>query len=293
MDKILAKTRYVVISAVRNEEKYIERTIRCVVAQTIKPAEWIIVNDGSVDRTGELIDKYANEYEWIMTTHRDDRGFREAGSGVVEAFYEGYNSLLEPEWDFIVKLDGDLSFGSDCFERCFERFRANAKLGIAGAGIYDLANGKLKLEEAPAFHVRGATKIYRRECWDAIGGLVVAIGWDTVDEVKANMLGWETRTFANIKVIHHRPTGKADGTWRSLVKYGVANYVSGYHPIFMSLKCIRRAFKKPYVVGSLGLYYGFLSGYLKRMRRVQDRSMITYLRRQQMRRLFLKPSIWR
>ena len=288
-----AAFKYVVITPVRDEEHHIEKTIRSMTAQSVLPEVWIIVDDGSTDRTGSIIDEYSNQYSWIQTVHRANRGYRNAGGGVVEAFYEGYNTLTNKEWEFIVKLDGDLSFDSDYFEQAFQHFADHPNLGIAGGEIYHLINGHPKIEKNPSFHVRGATKIYRRACWNAVGGLVKAPGWDTLDEVKANMLGWETRSFEDLKVIHHRLTGSADGKWRGWVKDGRSDYISGYHPLFMMLKCIRRIFKKPILISALGLFYGFVSGYFKSIPQVGDRALINYLRKQQMNRILMKHSIWK
>ena len=285
--------QYVVITPARDEALYIEKTIESAASQTIKPVEWVIVNDGSTDDTGKIIDRYSKQYPWIQTIHRENRGFRKSGGGVIEAFYDGYHSLKSKDWDYIVKLDGDLSFREYYFEKCFEYFKGNSKLGIAGGMVYHVINGVDKLEKNPSFHVRGATKIYRRECWDAIGGLIKSPGWDALDEVKANMLGWETKSFPDLKLIHHRYTGNADGIWRNSVKNGTADYISGYHPLFMFLKCTKRFFQKPYIIGSAGHFYGFLAGYIKNMPQVNDSNLINYLRRQQIKRLFFRESIWK
>jgi biofilm PGA synthesis N-glycosyltransferase PgaC len=177
---------------------------------------------------------------------------------VVDAFYEGYQVIEKESWDYLIKLDGDLSFDGDYFERCFEQFDENPRLGIAGGTICDGINGVVEASNDPRFHVRGATKIYRGKCWREIGGIIRSTGWDTLDEVKANMLCWATCTLPDIYAIHHRPTGIAYGIWRDRVKGGVGNYVAGYHPLFMFAKCIKRLTEKPYVVGSCGLLYGFL-----------------------------------
>lgn len=285
--------KYVIITPARDEASYIEKTIGSVISQTIQPNQWIIVNDGSTDATGKIIDRYAQDYSWIHAIHRENRGFRKSGAGVIDAFYAGYNSLTSEDWDFIVKLDGDLSFETDYFEQCFQKFQENAKLGIAGGSIYYRDNNLTKHEKTPIFHVRGATKIYRKECWDSIGRLLKAPGWDTIDEVKANMLGWETRSFLDIGIIHLRNTGEADGRWLDMSKNGLANYISGYHPAFMLFKCIIRIFQKPYFIGSAGLFWGFLSGYVKNIPQVEDKDLITYLRKQQMKRLLFKESIWK
>jgi len=293
MMQIDLKEKYIIITPVRDEEAYVEKTIKSVVQQTIRPVEWVIVNDGSSDKTGNIIDKYAKQYSWIHTCHRKNRGFRKAGGGVIEAFYEGYNSLQSTDWNYIVKLDGDLSFDKDYFEKCLLEFQKNPKLGVGGGTIYNLVDTSLIEEKNPAFHVRGATKIYKRECWNDIGELIRAPGWDTLDEIKANMMGYETRTFPELKLIQHRVTGSADGTWQNWVKNGRANYIAGYHPLFMIFKCFKRTFQKPYFIVSSGLFYGFISGYLQKIPQVSNDKLLQYLRKQQLRRLLLMKSIWK
>lgn len=286
--------RYIVITPARNEQEHIGHTIKSMVAQTVPPALWVIVDDGSADGTAEIIDAAARVHPWIQTVHRPDRGFRQQGGGVVEAFYAGYARIQSQPWDFLVKFDADLSFEPDFFERCFKNFAAEPRLGIGGGLICHEVNGDLVSESSgdPAFHVRGATKIYRRACWEQFGGLVRAPGWDSIDELKANMLGWATRSFPDGPLKHRRFAGTADGLWSNSVKNGLANYVAGYHPLFMALKCLKRSVRRPYVVGAVGLWWGFCRGYVKRVARVDDPALIRYVRRQQLNKLLLKPSLW-
>jgi glycosyltransferase involved in cell wall biosynthesis len=284
---------YVTITPVRDEAAYLRNTIASMAAQTVLPMEWVIVNDGSTDGTAEIIDDAATKLPWIRAVHRGNRGFRKAGGGVVEAFNDGYRALTTSNWDFIVKLDGDLSFAPDYFAECFARFAADTRLGVGGGVMCYTKNGREEIEENPLFHVRGATKIYRRACWDAIGGFWPAPGWDTMDEVKASMLGWSTRSFRDLHLIHHRHTGAADGTWKDLVKNGRANYICGYHPLFMFSKCAYRLARRPYLIGSLALAYGFVSGYWQDVPRVNEPDTIAYLRHQQLARLLGRTTIWR
>jgi poly-beta-1,6-N-acetyl-D-glucosamine synthase len=284
--------KYVVITPVRDEEMFLPSTIESMVHQTNLPLQWIIVNDGSKDNTGRIIDEYASRYPWIRPVHRKDRGFRKPGGGVVEAFNDGYRSISYSDWEFIIKFDGDLTFKPDYFERCFEEFERDSKLGLGGGVICYVTDGVTHIEEAPRFHVRGATKIYRAACWQAIGGFWPAPGWDTMDEIKANSLGWTTRSFPQLQLVHHRPTGKADGLWAGLVKYGRANYICGYHPLFMFLKCVSRLKRKPRFIGAIGLMYGYITGYTRRIPRVNDQAAISYLRREQINRLIGRASIW-
>ncbi|HTV04891.1 MAG TPA: glycosyltransferase family A protein [Acidobacteriaceae bacterium] len=286
-------TNYVVITPVRDEEKHLASTIESMLRQTVLPKEWVIVDDGSTDGTAKILDDYAVHYPWIRSLHRQNRGFRKSGSGVMEAFADGYRTLQWRDWHFLVKLDGDLSFSPDYFERCFQHFDAEPRLGIGGGEIYHNLSIGLTLEKNPRFHVRGATKIYKRACWEAIGGLWPAPGWDTIDEAKANMLGWKTSSFEELRLVHYRLTGSAEGLLRDRVKKGLAYHISGYHPLFVMASCMRRMFQKPYLIGSIAICFGFLKGFCGRTPRVSDRHLISYIRRQQLRRLFGLQTCWR
>lgn len=293
MNLEIMKTKYVLVTPVRDEEEYLPLTIESVVGQTIRPQEWAIVNDGSKDRTGEIIGEYAARYPWIRGVHRKDRGFRKWGAGIIEAFYDGYNALSCTDWEFMCKLDGDLSFKQDYFESTFRKFRETPKLGIGGGVLYHEENGVRILERHPLFHVRGGAKIYRRECWDALKGLWVGPGSDTVDDVKANMLGWSTLSFVDLQMNHHRWTGAAYGRWGGIIKNGKTDYVSGYHPLFVLAKSVARLAHKPYVLGSLALTYGYLSAFWERLPQVDDPALIQYLRKQQLAKLFGRQTIWK
>jgi glycosyltransferase involved in cell wall biosynthesis len=285
--------KYVIITPVRDEENFVEATIESVRRQTILPSEWIIVDDGSTDRTGEILDRLAAHVPWIHVIHRPNRGFRKSGGGVMEAFYDGYNLLECSNWNFLVKLDGDLTFAPDYFEKCFDYFFRDPELGIGGGEIHHDISGTMKVEENPRFHVRGATKIYSKACWEGIGGLWPAPGWDTIDEVKANMSGWKTYAFTDLRLHHHRFTGTADGLLPNRVKLGMACYVSGYHPLFVMASCLRRVTQKPYITGSAAYLYGFLKAHWTQPPRVRDRPYVAYIRGQQLRRLFGMQTIWR
>jgi biofilm PGA synthesis N-glycosyltransferase PgaC len=288
-----AKANYVLITPVRDEQEFLPRTIASVVAQTILPREWIIVDDGSKDRTGEIIADATRQYPWIRGVKRQDRGHRKWGAGIIEAFYDGYNALTFKDWDFMCKLDGDLSFEPGYFEATFRKFAEDPKLGIGGGMLYHVEDGVKSLETHPLFHVRGGAKIYRRECWEAIGGLWVGPGSDTLDDVKANMLGWHSASFTDILINHHRWTGASFGKWGGITKNGKTDYVSGYHPLFVMAKCIKRLFDRPYVLGSLALAYGYVAARLEKMPQVDDPKLIEYLQSQQIAKLRGKETIWK
>lgn len=285
--------KYVVVTPVRDEQDYLEFTIDSMVRQTIRPLEWVIVNDGSTDKTAQIIDGYARQFPWIRALHRQDRGYRKWGAGIIEAFYAGFDALTCIDWQFMGKLDGDLSFEPTYFESMWEKFADDTGLGIAGGYLYHLDNGRKTIEQHPRFHVRGGAKIYRRECWDALGGLWVGPGSDTVDEVKANMLNWSTKSFMDLQIQHHRWTGAAYGRWGGLVKNGKTDYVSGYHPLFLLAKACARLLKAPYLVGSIALVYGYIQAQVERIPRVDDPELIRYLQRQQLAKLMGRETIWK
>jgi biofilm PGA synthesis N-glycosyltransferase PgaC len=286
-------TKYVLVTPVRDEEEFLPLTVKSVAEQTILPQEWVIVNDGSKDRTSKIIEEFSAQYPWIRTVHRKDRGFRKWGAGIIEAFYDGYHALNSDNWEFLCKLDGDLSFEPDYFEKTFCKFAENPKLGIGGGMLYHVDNGVKKLETHPLFHVRGGAKIYKRDCWDAMAGLWVGPGSDTLDDVKANMLGWNSASFPDILMNHHRWTGASFGKWGGIIKNGKTDYVSGYHPLFLIAKCVKRLFERPYILGSLALGYGYISARLENMPQVDDPQLIRYLQAQQLAKLRGKATIWK
>jgi glycosyltransferase involved in cell wall biosynthesis len=276
---------YCIITPVRDEEEFIGGTIEAVAAQTIRPAEWIIVDDGSTDQTSAIVERYAQKYPWIRAARLENRGFRSTGGGI-DGFLYGVELLKTEDWEFLINLDGDLTFSPQYFEKCFSYFRKHPDLGIGGGTIYNKVGDQLYLEKCVDSHVRGATKIYRRQCWDSLGGMLRGLGWDTVDEIKARMRGWSTFAFPDLQLIHHRATGAALGRWADGVKNGRSDYIVGYHPLFFAAKCARRAFNRPYLITALALAYGFSRSYLQRVPRVDDAEFIRYIREQQLRRLF-------
>jgi poly-beta-1,6-N-acetyl-D-glucosamine synthase len=283
---------YVVVTPCRDEEEHLEGTIVSMVAQTVRPTQWIIVNDGSTDGTGEILERYASLHPWIVVVERVDRGHRLNGSGVMHAVHDGLSRIDIESWDFLVKLDADLVFEPAYFEECLARFGADSSLGIGGGVVASEVDGRLIDEKHPKFHVRGATKIYRRACWAEIGGLHVVKGWDTLDELKANMEGWSTRSFEDLVVVQKRYTGAAQGQLSNWRKNGEGCWIAGYHPLFLIVRAFVRGFRRPLVIPTVGLISGYFGAALRRTPRISDRELIRYVRRQQIRKLTGRSSAW-
>ncbi len=276
--------RYVIISPVRNEAQYIQQTIESVVGQTILPAVWVIVNDGSTDNTEAIIRQYAENYSWIKLVNRQDRGLRQRGKGVVEAFYDGLE-CIDQDYTFIVKLDGDVSFGAGYFEYLLGEFLADPQLGIAGGAVYERPDGKTWKLWAAEHHVRGPTKVYRKGCFDAIGGLTPSLGWDGVDEWKALYLGWKVHTFLEVKIYHFRPTGAAGGSVHHRVEQGYAAYRMGYHPLYLIARGSWHMLHRPYGIGGLAMIGAYLLAWLQKQDKIADPDVSRFIRQAQMKAL--------
>lgn len=277
---------YAIISPVRNEAKYLPRTIAAMVQQQHRPQEWIIVDDGSSDDTVALAQAAAAQHAWIKVVRRSDRGYREPGRGVVEAFNEGLAHLSCKTPDFICKMDGDLEFGPGYFATLLREFARRPRLGMASGTTYLCGpTGKLIAEKVAPDFVVGPIKLYRRTCFEAIGGLEPHLGWDTIDVYRARMHGWETANYPELIVIHLRQMGTAKGIVWGKMKTGMGDYYYGSHPLFVLARCLYRMSEPPYGVIGCAIGWGYLRSLLRREARLADPEFIQYLRADQIARL--------
>lgn len=261
--------KYIVISPVKDEEKHVQLTLQSMVRQSVKPVRWIIVDDGSADRTAEIIGSYAQEHSFISLVKRPCGQSRQPGSAVVRAFNQGYETVRGLDYDFIVKLDCDLSFEADYFERLLEKFNADPRLGIA-SGVYSESPDGVEWEEVtmPSYHAAGASKMVRRLCFEQIGGFVAARGWDTVDEIRAVAAGWRTGHCKELKMKHWKREGSGIGAIRTHFMHGEIYYRTGGSRTFFVLKVLHRLTCRPLFIGGLALCWGYLRTMLSRQGRL-------------------------
>ena len=272
--------QYIVISPVKDEEATIEYTLEAMLAQTVKPCEWIVVDDGSTDSSPAIVRRYARQHSFIRLILSDRRAPRQPGSAVIRAFNHGLESVNSPDYEFLVKLDGDLSFPSDYFERVFERFATDEQLGIA-SGIYleRDSGGTWGPVSMPWYHAFGASKVVRRRCFEQIGGFVPSIGWDTVDEIRAMSLGWKTAHFPELQALHRKREGSGIGVLRTSRMHGEIYYVSGGDPWLFSLKVIRRLRHRPRPLNALALLAGYLGAIVRGEQRLVSTGEMQLYRR--------------
>jgi len=261
--------RYVLISPVKDEEKYVEATLRSVAAQTLRPYRWVIVDDGSRDATPEILRQYAATYDWIQVVRIEGRAGRQPGSGVIGAFAVGYELAATDDFDFVVKLDCDLDLPPTYFEQLCEKFRQDESLGIA-SGIYlEQWNGSWVPVAMPAYHAAGAAKMVRQKCYADIGGFVPARGWDTVDEIRAGHKGWKTRHFEELPFRHLKNEGSGIGSLRTNMMHGEIYYLTGGGALFFLLKLLDRFYHgRPYLIGGAAMLWGYLRCWMTRRPRL-------------------------
>ena len=259
------ETRYVVISPVKDEGAYLERTLESMIRQTVQPYRWVIVDDGSRDQTAEILARYSRQYSWIQVLSLATNADRNPGSTVVRVFSAGFATIESLDFDFVVKLDADLELPADYFEELLHRFEDDPTLGIA-SGVYVEQHGdKWALIWMPDYHAAGATKMIRAKCFREIGGFIPERGWDTVDEIRAQTLGWKTRHFDELQFRHLKPEGAGIGRPRTDLMLGEIYYRTGGGLLFFGLKVVHRMFThKPLVINGILMVFGYLRALFSR-----------------------------
>jgi glycosyltransferase involved in cell wall biosynthesis len=285
-----SSNRYVLISPCRNEAGYMRSTLESVVAQSLQPALWVVVDDGSTDDTAAILQEYARRYPWVRIVTRRDRGHRSVGPGVIDAFYAGYQTIEPSDFEFMCKLDLDLELPPRYFEILMQRMADNPQIATCSGKAYVREDGT----SVPARHgddtSLGMTKFYRMACFEKIGGFVREVMWDGIDNHRCRMHGWIACSWdePDLRFIHLRPMGSSqDSIYVGRMRHGYGQYFMGTGPIFMLASALFRLNQKPYVLGSLAMMWGWLKAALQRKPRYEDMAFRQFLRRYQWRALLL------
>ncbi len=277
--------KYALVTPAKNEEAFIEHTLSSVVAQTIKPVQWVIVSDGSTDRTDEIVRKYAEEHDFIQLIRREGTG-RNFGNKVY-AFQEGYEALKAFEFDFIGNLDADIELQPNYYETILGKFAADKSLGLAGGARLDFCEGKFVEIRCAKNSVGGPFQLFRKSVYDEIGGYrpLKLGGIDAVAEIMVRQFGWEVRTFTEIVSRHYRCTGTAKGSrFNASFRGGKKLYVIGYHPLFELVKLSKVSGVKDLLRHGCELA-GYLTAALLRYERQVPKDFVKYLHQEQLGRL--------
>jgi glycosyltransferase involved in cell wall biosynthesis len=279
------------ITPARNEEAFIEGAIQSVVTQTRRPVRWVIVSDGSTDRTDEIVKRHASKHDWIDLLRMPERADRQFAAKA-HAFNAGYARLKHLAYDIVGNLDADITFEPDYLEFLLGKFAANPRLGVAGTPFVEDGDNRDRHTYAHQFaqleHVSGACQLFRRECFEAVGGFVPVKGGavDWIAVTTARMKGWQTRTFTEKVCLHHRQIGTGShGALMTHFHYGRKAYYVGGHPAWEFIRGIFRMRQKPRVLGGLFFQAGYVWAFLRRTPRAVSPELMAFHRAEQMTRL--------
>ena len=278
---------YVLITPARNEETFIEKTIQTVIKQTVLPAKWVIVNDGSTDATSSIVRRYLADHPWMELVDlpvRRERNF----AAKVYAFNAGQERVQNLEYEVIGNLDADVSLEKDQFEFLQNEFRKDPRLGVAGTIFKEEGYSSETDSFEGQNHVSGQCQLFRRECFEEIGGYRPnkAGGIDWMAVTTARMMGWKTRSFRERSFFHHRTLGTAErGRLASSFSYGEKDYYLGGHPVWEMFRVAYRMTKRPYLVDGMALGAGYLWAFLRRVKRPVSDELMRFHRKEQMEKL--------
>jgi poly-beta-1,6-N-acetyl-D-glucosamine synthase len=274
--------RYALISPCRNEVDHIRKTLDSVVAQSAQPTIWIIVDDGSTDGTGAVIEEYMARHAWIKVVQKPDRGHRAVGPGVIEAFYAGLGHISLKDFDYLCKLDVDLDLPPRYFEILMDRMEANPRLGSASGKPYNRTKSGAWVSEKCGDEMSvGMTKFYRVSCFEAIGGFVREVMWDGIDCHKSRELGWVVRSWdePELQFEHLRPMGSSQqNILTGRARHGFGQYFMGSHPVYFLATALFRMAQRPYFVGGLAMIYGYARAWLRREPQLDDPPLRAFIR---------------
>jgi len=278
---------YVLITPARNEGRFIELTIKSMVAQTMRPLKWIIVSDGSTDGTDDIVRQYVAKYPWIELVSMPQRSERHF-TGKVHAFNAGREKIKNLEYEVIASLDGDISFDEDYFSFLLQKLAEDPSLGLVGTPFKEGSNPTYDYRFASIEHVSGACQVFRRQCFEDVGGYIPVKGGciDDIAVITARMKGWKTKTFTDKVCYHHREMGTAQQSLlRSRFKNGAKDYAIGNHPLWEVFRGVYQMGNRPYLLGGLLVVLGYFWAAIRRSERPVSRELVKFYRREQMRRL--------
>jgi glycosyltransferase involved in cell wall biosynthesis len=275
---------YVLITPAHNEALFIEKTFQSVCSQTRPPLRWIVVNDASTDQTAAILERCKSQRPDLLDVVLLQRSAGRDFGNKVRAFNAGLARASDLGYSFIGNVDADISFPPDYYKQILAEFEDDSELGLAGGMVSSCIDGEYVSQNVAQDSVAGAVQLFRRECFEGIGGYLVLPngGIDAAAEIMARKCGWKVRTFSRLQVLEHRRTGTA--TTSPLVarlKEGRRLYSLGYSFVFFAMRCVRRSMEQPRLLGSLAALFGYLSALAKREPIALPPAVVSYLRQEQ------------
>ncbi len=280
---------YVLVTAAYNEAQYIRDTIRSVISQEIQPIKWIIVSDGSTDSTDAIVAEHAAQHSFILLHRLVDNHARNFAAQA-KAINTGIEQLRGYPYAFIGNLDADVTFEPSYFRLLLSKFSTTPQLGVGGGMIYERCNDGI-FRSRPKNRVTSvahAVQLFRRECFEDIGARYELLPYgapDTYAETTARMKRWQVSSFPDLRVFHHRPTSSAGGLLRGCFRQGRMDHSLGILPLYEVAKVLNRIGTKPYILGAMARFGGFVYSYCRSEQRAVPSEFIAYLRQEERRKL--------
>jgi glycosyltransferase involved in cell wall biosynthesis len=272
-----AQLSYALVTPARNEAENLSRLAGSLAAQTVLPSAWVIVDNDSTDATNEVAARLHSEHPWIELVAAPGEPAPVRGGPIVRAFLAGL-AALDVDADVVVKLDADVSMNPEHFERLLDEFARDSRLGIASGACWEESGGEWRPQFVTRGHVRGAVRAYRRTCLEDVMPLEQRMGWDGIDEIKAQVAGWRTTNFDHLPFRHHRATGGRERRLSKWIEQGDMAHFMGYRPSYLVFRSLYRATQEP---SAVAMIWGYARAAIQRRPRCADPGVRTWLRREQ------------
>lgn len=270
-----------IITPFLNEEAVIRDLINSVISQDKQVSKWVLVDDGSTDKSAEIIEEYLPENPWICIVKLDHKNKkRSIGAKIINAFNNGLESVRLKDYQVIMKIDADLILPKNYIYEITSQFEKNPRLGLCGGVCGLVKNEQVILESKTNLdHVRGALKAYRRECFIEIGGLVNKMGWDSIDEYKIRYSNWDIKVLPDLMVVHLKETNIKTGHTRASFKNGIMLYTIRVDFPLLMTNVLKRLLWKPYIIQGLAVYYGYFFALITGEEKIVSKNLGKFIRR--------------
>lgn len=272
--------RYIVITPCKNEGENLPDLIDSMIAQTVRPVAWVIVDDGSTDDTPQITQEAAKKYGWIHVL-RLDEGSRDIGLHLASVMKNGFDYAISYckenglEYDYLGNLDGDLMLPSTFFENLMKEFEADPELGVASGGTKHVIGARVRYAKVSVNEPSGGHMLIRRECFEECGGILYSYSMDSVLKVKARLRGWKTRRFEENVATEMRDVNVAEGYWKGFIYKGKSSYYLNINPLHVMARFIMYSFRRPYYTG-VAYLAGYLDSIIRRRGRINDSEIRKY-----------------
>lgn len=285
--------KYILVTPCKNEQASLPKLAESVAGQEVTPLLWVIVNDGSTDRTPEILKSLCSEYNWIKIVTLSEKP-RDLGVHVSYVYRTGFDTAINYckqnniDYSYIASVDADIILDKDYFSSLLHEFEKDPELGVCSGQVGNIINGNIVWTKVNEEIPSGGARLWSRACFEGTGGYLLTCSPDSVSNVKAKLHGWKTRCFNNINAISTRPYSSAQGQWKGYRKLGSNNYFIGYSPLHICLKGATLLYSRNgYFKHGVGIayVYGYFNDFLLNKPRIDDKEILDYYKKDRLKEI--------